>query len=119
MDADDAYNFLHEIQLVFRQPCHYEHPVYLVECLKVTDRWGLLGIVGELVLEVSNEHAELCPPVTHMIEPGRGGEGRGGEGRGGEGRGGEGRGGEGRGEEEGSGGEGRGGGEGRLTDNHR
>ena len=67
--------------------------MYLVECLKVADRGGLLGVVGKLVLEVSNEHAKLCPPVTNMIEPreGRGGEGRGGEGRGGEGRGGEGR----------------------------
>ena len=61
------------------EECPYyniEHPLYLVKCLKVADRRGLLGVVGELVLEVSNEHAKLCPPVTHMIEPG---EGRGGE----------------------------------------
>ena len=58
---------------------NWGHPVYLVECLEVTYRWGLLSVVGKLVSQVGNEHAKLCSPVTNMVEPR--GEGRGGDGR--------------------------------------
>ena len=40
----------------------------LVECLKVTDRWRLLEVVWELLLEMCNEHTELCAPVSQVVQ---------------------------------------------------
>lgn len=40
---------------------------YLIESLKVTDGWWNLQIVWKFVLKMSNQHAELCPPVSNVI----------------------------------------------------
>lgn len=39
----------------------------LVEGLKVADGRRHCQVVGEFILEVSDQHPELSPPVAHMV----------------------------------------------------
>ena len=41
----------------------------LVELLQVADRRRLSGVVGEDVLQVADQHAELRAPVAHVVHP--------------------------------------------------
>ena len=44
---------------------------YLVESLEVSNLRGLAGIIGKLVLQVSNQHSKLSAPVSNMVQPKR------------------------------------------------
>lgn len=40
-----------------------------VEGLQVTNGRGAGSVVGELILQVGNQHPKLGPPVSHMVQP--------------------------------------------------
>lgn len=42
---------------------------YFVESLEVSDRRRNAQVVGELVLQVSDEHSELRAPISNMVQP--------------------------------------------------
>jgi hypothetical protein len=39
----------------------------LIEDNQILNRWRIIQIIRELIIEFSNQHPELCPPVPQMI----------------------------------------------------
>lgn len=43
-------------------------PAYLVEVHEVSNGRGLLCVVRELVLQISDEHPKLCTPISKVVQ---------------------------------------------------